>query len=34
MTASPGSDFLGNPVSDGDAAALAAVDEFVGGFIG
>jgi hypothetical protein len=32
MTAS--SDFLGNPVSEADAEALAAVDEFVAGFIG
>jgi len=34
MTATTGSDFLGNPVSETDAGALAAVDEFVGGFIG
>jgi hypothetical protein len=31
---SAGADYLGNPVSSADAEALAAVDEFVGGFIG
>jgi hypothetical protein len=34
MPANANSDFLGNPVSEADAEALAAVDEFVGGFIG
>jgi hypothetical protein len=27
-------DYLGNPVSTGDAATLAAIDDFVAGFLG
>ena len=34
MTGRTATDFLGNPISRADAGALAAVDEFIGGFIG
>ena len=34
MTANVSSDLLGNPVSETDAGGLAAVDDFVSGFIG